>query len=109
MLLTTLALVKCKVGKLPNRHNKLYAEAVAVLLNWNPRHYRTSDAQEASPQLAYLAYEMYRRGVQQLTEDEVLDLLDRIRLEYPNVRAIKQRSPPSCRSRWRGARSRAAR
>jgi len=93
MLLTTLALVKRKVGKLPNRRNKLYAEAVSVLLNWNPRHYDAIDENEAIPQLAYLAYEMCRRGVQRLTNDEVLDLLEKLRIEYPNVRAIRRREP----------------
>jgi HEAT repeat protein len=91
MLLTTLALVKRKVGKLPKRRTKLYSEAVAVLLNWNPRFYETIDEEEAIPQLEYLAYEMCRRGVQQLKEEEVLDLLDKLRHEYPNVRAIRRR------------------
>jgi hypothetical protein len=91
MLLTTLALVKRKVGKLPNRRTKLYAEAVSVLLNWNPRYYAAIDEDEAIPQLEYLAYEMCRRGVQSLTEDEVLDLLDKVRHEYPNIRAIRRR------------------
>ena len=36
---------------------------------------------------------MCRRGVQRLTEDEVLDLLDKARVEYPNVRAIRRREP----------------
>ena len=93
MLLTTLALVKRKVGKLPSRRNKLYGEAVAVLLNWNPRHYTVLDEDEAIPQLEYLAYEMCRRGVQRLPEDEVLDLLDRVRIDYPNIRAMKRRNP----------------
>lgn len=93
MLLTTLALVKRKVGKLPNRRNKLYAEAVAVLLNWNPRYYETIEETEALPQLEYLAYEMCRRGVQRLNNDEVLDLLDKLRNEYPNIRAIRNRKP----------------
>ena len=93
MLLTTLALVKRKVGKLPNRRNKLYAEAVSVLLNWNPRLYQTIDEDEALPQLEYLAYEMCKRGVQRLTDDEVLDLLDKLRTEYPNIRAIRSREP----------------
>ena len=93
MLLTTLALVKRKVGKLPNRRTKLYAEAVSVLLNWNPRHYETIDEEEAIPQLEFLAYEMCHLGVQRLTEDEVLDLLEMIRQEYPNLRAIKRREP----------------
>ena len=93
MLLTTLALVKRKVGKLPNRRTKLYTEAVFVLLNWNPRHYDAIDEDEAMPQLEYLAYEMCRRGVQRMTNNEVLDLLDRLRTEYPNVRAIRSREP----------------
>ena len=93
MLLTTLALVKRKVGKLPNKRTKLYAEAVSVLLNWNPRLYPIIEEDEAIPQLEYLAYEMCRRGVQRLTEDEVLDLLDRLRTEYPNIRAIRHREP----------------
>ncbi|MBL8827738.1 MAG: HEAT repeat domain-containing protein [Planctomycetaceae bacterium] len=93
MLLTTLALVKRKVGKLPNKRTKLYAEAVSVLLNWNPRLYKTIEEDEAIPQLEYLAYEMCRRGVQRLTDDEVLDLLDKLRVEYPNIRAIKRREP----------------
>jgi HEAT repeat protein len=93
MLLTTLALVKRKVGKLPNRRTKLYAEAVSVLLNWNPRLYQAIDDDEAIPQLEYLAYEMCRRGVQRLTDEEVLDLLDKLRVEYPNVRAIRRREP----------------
>lgn len=93
MLLTTLALVKRKVGKLPSRRTKLYAEAVSVLLNWNPRYYQVIEEDEAIPQLEYLAYEMCRRGVQRLAEDEILDLLDKIRLEYPNVRAIRRREP----------------
>ena len=93
ILLTTLALVKRKVGKLPNRRTKLYAEAVSVLLNWNPRLYQTIEEDEAIPQLEYLAYEMCQRGVQLLTEDEVLDLLEKVRTEYPNIRAIKHREP----------------
>ncbi len=91
MLLTTLALVKRKVGKLPNRRTKLYFEAVGVLLNWNPQFYQAIDEDEAIPQLEYLAFEMCDRGVQRLTDDEVLDLLDRLRTEYPQVRAIARR------------------
>ena len=93
MLLTTLALVKRKVGKLPTRRTKLYAEAVSVLLNWNPRHYTTLDDDEALPQLEYLAYEMCKRGVQRLPEEDVLTLLDGVRTDYPNIRAMKRRTP----------------
>jgi hypothetical protein len=94
MLLTTLALVKRKVGRLPSRRAKLYREAVSVLLNWNPRLYSIIEEDEAIPQLEYLAYEMCRRGVQRLTEDEVIGLLETLRSEYPNVHAIRRRDPP---------------
>ena len=94
MLLTTLALVKRKVGKLPTRRTKLYAETVSVLLNWNPRPglYDALDDDEALPQLEYLAYEMCRRGVQRLPEEDVLTLLDGVRADYPNIRAMKRRT-----------------
>jgi hypothetical protein len=92
MLLTTLALVKRKVGKLPNRRHELYAEAVAVLLNWNPGHYAAIDTAEALPQLEYIAYAMCQRGVQRLSDDEIMTLLEQFRLDYPNVRAVKNHS-----------------
>lgn len=88
MLLTTLSLVKRKVGKLPSRRHKLYEEAVKVLLNWNPL-YATIDEEEAIPQLGCLAYEMCRQGIQRLTENEMLDLLDKFRTQYPNIQALK--------------------
>jgi HEAT repeat protein len=91
MLLTTLALVKRKVGKLPNKRTKLYAEAVSVLLNWNPRVYQTIEEDEAIPQLEYLAYEMCLRGVQQLNDEEIFNLLEKVRAEYPHIRAIRRR------------------
>ena len=91
MLLTTLALVKRKVGKLPSRRTRLYEEAVAVLLNWNPCYYQAIDEEEAIPQLEYVAYEMCRRGIQRVSESELLALLDRVRGEYPHVRPIRRR------------------
>jgi len=92
MLLTTMALVKRKVGKLPTRRNKLYAEAVSVLLNWNPNVYTAIEEEEALPQLSFLAYEMCRHGVQRLTGDEVLDLLDQLRSDHPKIRSLRQRN-----------------
>lgn len=93
MLLTTLALVKRKVGTLPNRRTKLYAEAVSVLLNWNPRLYQVIEEDEAIPQLEYIAFEMCRRGVQRIEEEDLLNVLDRVRNEYPHVRAMRRRAP----------------
>ena len=93
MLLTTMALVKRKVGKLPNRRADLYWEAVQVLLNWRREVDEPLDWHEAIPQLEYLAYAMCERGVQQVRQDEVLDLFARMRKEYPHVYAARTRPP----------------
>jgi predicted NACHT family NTPase len=85
MLLTTMALVKRKVGKLPSRRAELYWVAVQVLLNWRPEVDEPLDSHEAIPQLEYIAYAMADRGVQQLRKDEVLDFINQMRVEYPNV------------------------
>ena len=53
----------------------------------------TIEEEEAVPQLAYLAYEMCRRGVQRLTGEDVLELLDRLRTDFPNIRAVRRRAP----------------
>lgn len=93
MLLTTLALVKRKVGKLPNRRIKLYEEAVEVLLHWRSEVDEPIDSDEAIPQLEYLAYEMCSRGVQQIRKDEVIELFEKMREEFPNLRAAKNHDP----------------
>ncbi len=93
MLLTTLALVKRKVGKLPSRRADLYWEATLVLLNWRSEVDEPIDYREAVPQLEYVAYEMIKRGVQRLREDEIIELMEKMREEYPNVRAVKNHEP----------------
>ncbi len=93
MLLTTLALVKRKVGKLPTRRADLYWEAVQVLLNWRREVDQPLDPHEAIPQLEYVGYAMCERGVQQLRKDEILELIDRMRQEYPNVHPARNRTP----------------
>ncbi|MGW7205397.1 NACHT domain-containing protein [Streptomyces sp. NPDC054837] len=93
MLLTTMALVKKKVGKLPSRRADLYREAVDVLLSWRSSASERIDRYEALPQLQYLAYAMCDAGVQQLREDEVIDTLVRMREEFPNVWAAGNHSP----------------
>jgi hypothetical protein len=92
MLLTTLALVKRKVGKLPSRRVALYTEAIDVLLNWNPQVYTRIEAEEAVPQLEYVAYEMCKRGAKHLSEDDIVSLFERARRDFPNIRAMKRRS-----------------
>ncbi|HVT17618.1 MAG TPA: NACHT domain-containing protein [Thermoanaerobaculia bacterium] len=93
MLLTTMALVQRKVGKLPTRRHKLYWEAVGVLLNWRAEVEEPMDPDEALPQLEYVAYTMCDRGVQRLRRDELLGLLEGARRDYPNIRPLHRLTP----------------
>ncbi len=93
MLLTTMALVQHKVGKLPTRRHKLYWEAVGLLLNWRGEVEDQVDPEEALPQLEYLAYAMCDRDVQRLRRDQVLALLEGVRRDYPNIRPVHARTP----------------
>jgi HEAT repeat protein len=93
MLLTTMALIKRKIGKLPQRRADLYEKAVEVLLNWRSAVDAALDRREALPQLEYLAYAMCRDGVQQLREDQILILLGDVRREYPQIHALAQHTP----------------
>jgi hypothetical protein len=95
ILLTTLALVQRKVGKLPSKRHKLYWEAVGVLLNWRSDVDEVLDADEALPQLQYVAYAMCDLGVQRLRRDELLALLERVRHDYPHIRPIHRQTPES--------------
>ena len=91
MLLTTMALVKRKVGKLPSRRADLYWEAVQVLLNWRSEVDEPMEWREAWPHLEYVAYDLSNRGVQRVTKDEILDLFARMRRDYPNLHATQRR------------------
>ncbi len=93
MLLTTMALVKRNVGRLPKNRADLYWEAVLVLLKWRSEVDDPMDRDETLPQLEYIAFDMCLKGVQQLRKDEILDLLERIREEFPNKRAIRRNEP----------------
>jgi hypothetical protein len=93
MLLTTLALVQRKLGKLPSKRHKLYWEAVGVLLNWRTDVDEPLDPDEALPQLEYVAYAMCDRGTQQLRRDTLLALLEAVRRDYPNIRPVQNRTP----------------
>lgn len=93
MLLTTMALIKRKIGRLPQRRVDLYEKAVEVLLNWRSVVDTPLDPREALPQLEYLAHAMCSDGVQQISEDQALELLRQARADYPNIHAMQQHSP----------------
>lgn len=93
MMLTTLALVKRKVGRLPQRRAELYQETVHVLLNWRADVDEPIDKAEALPQLEYIAWEMCRRGLKRLPEPSIIGLLEGFRVDFPNVRPVLRHTP----------------
>jgi GTPase SAR1 family protein len=93
MLLTTMALIKRKIGRLPQQRVDLYEKAVEVLLNWRSAVDVPLDSREALPQLEYLAHAMCADGIQQLREDQVLELLHQVRKDYPQIHPLSQHSP----------------
>jgi hypothetical protein len=93
MLLTTMALIKRKIGRLPQRRVDLYEKAVEVLLNWRSEVDAPLDSREALPQLEYLAHAMCADGIQQVREDQALELLRQVRQEYPNIHSLAQHTP----------------
>jgi len=93
MLLTTMALVKRKIGRLPQKRAELYAEAVQVLLNWRSERDGPLDRDEVVPQLSYLAFGMCERGEQRIRRDGAIARLTGMRAEYPNLHAVARRPP----------------
>jgi GTPase SAR1 family protein len=93
MLLTTMALIKRKIGRLPQRRVDLYEKAVEVLLNWRSAVDVALDPREALPQLEYLAHAMCADGIQQVREDQTLELLRQCRIDYPQIHPLQQHSP----------------
>ncbi|WP_295437316.1 NACHT domain-containing protein [uncultured Thiodictyon sp.] len=93
MLLTTMALIKRKIGRLPQRRVDLYEKAVEVLLNWRSVVDSALDPREALPQLEYLAHAMCSEGIQQVREDQALDLLRQVRMDYPQIHPLQQHNP----------------
>jgi hypothetical protein len=93
MLLTTLALVHRKIGRLPQRRVELYREAIQVLLNWRGDIDERLDWDEAIPQLEYVAYAMCQKGVQRLARATVIELIEEMRGNYrTRLREIEKRS-----------------
>lgn len=93
MLLTTMALIKRSIGRLPSRRADLYWNALEVLLNWRREVDEPIDDSEAVTQLEYVAYAMCDRGVQQLRKDEIIGLFKRMRKEYPQIHPVRKHLP----------------
>ena len=84
LMLTTLLLVKRRVGRLPTKRVALYSEAIQVLLEtWNFEVFKPIDLDEARYQLAYVAYQMMVEQKQTIKRSELSKLLILARKELP--------------------------
>ena len=94
LLLTMLLVVKHGAGRLPPDRVSLYNRAVEVLLDtWNTKGHDALNVKEALPQLACLAFELLRQGKQTATEREILEILNRARIELPMLGRYAKDSP----------------
>jgi predicted NACHT family NTPase len=93
ILLTTMALVRRNIGRLPQRRVELYPKTIEVLMHWRSAVDPAMDEREAMPQLAHLAYEICARGVPRLDEPAVLANFQAMRQEFPYLEDIRQKTP----------------
>lgn len=93
LLLTTLLLVKRWVGELPHRRSVLYGKAIEVLLmTWNVEAHRPLEQDEAVPQLAFVAFSMMKKGVQQISLKRLKEILLLARQQMPELLAYTKDS-----------------
>jgi energy-coupling factor transporter ATP-binding protein EcfA2 len=86
LLLTTLLLVRRWLGDMPKKRTALYAKAIEVLLmTWNVEGHQPIDLEEATPQLAYVAFAMTRDKAQVLSRPHLIELLEEARAQMPEV------------------------
>lgn len=86
LLLTTLLFVKRWVGYLPTKKCQLYEEMIKLLLvTWNAAGHDRLEMDETEPQLAFVAYEMTKKGVQKIIKDELQKSIVKARKELPEL------------------------
>jgi hypothetical protein len=82
LLLTTLLVVKRWIGELPRSRAALYGVATQVLVRtWNVEGHEPLDEQETLAQLSYVACAMMEQGIQQISHNALLRLLEEARQE----------------------------
>ncbi len=88
--LATMTVVKTTHRALPKHVHRLYEETFKIILE---KTQGMLDWDETIPQLAYVAYDMNARRVQKITKLELIELLNRMRIDYPNLQQIKRIDP----------------
>jgi hypothetical protein len=92
-LLTTVALLKHRSGRLPRRKSDFYSNAMEVLLNWRRSDGRRVETNEALPQLEFVSWQMCFERREQIREDEMLRLLVSLRKQFPDLADVKAHEP----------------
>lgn len=86
LLLTTLLFVKRWVGYLPTKKCQLYEEMIKLLLvTWNAAGHDRLEMDETEPQLAFVAYEMTKKGSQKIIKNELQKSIVKARRELPEL------------------------
>lgn len=86
LLLTTLLFVKRWVGYLPTKKCQLYEEMIKLLLvTWNAAGHDRLEMDETEPQLAFVAYEMTKKGSQKIIRDDLQKNIVKARKELPEL------------------------
>lgn len=94
LLLTTLLFVKRWLGYLPTKKCQLYQEMIKLLLvSWNTVAHIKMDLDEAEPQLAFIAYEMTKKGKQTIQKTELLKCIEEARKSLPGLLGYTRVSP----------------
>ena len=76
LLLTTLLFVKRWIGYLPTKKCQLYQEMIKLLLvSWNAAAHLRMEMDETEPQLAFVAYEMTKKGKQTIQKPELMQCI----------------------------------
>ena len=95
LLLTTLLLIKRWVTQLPTKRSALYGRAVEVLLmTWNVEGHQPLDPDEVIPQLAYVALQMMKNGVQRIAVGDLQRELYEARRSMPEILAHAKMGVP---------------
>jgi len=86
LLLTTLLIVKMRVGRLPSKRVQLYEESIKLLLEtWNQESFRAIDIDEAKAQLSYIAFEMMKNSEHSVGLTELKEMLKFARKDLVDV------------------------
>lgn len=94
LLLTTLLFVKRWLGYLPTKKCQLYQEMIKLLLvSWNAAAHLKMDMDETEPQLAFIAYEMTKKGKQKIQKPQLKQCIVSARNALPELLGYTRISP----------------